>query len=140
MTSTRSGSCLCGAVQYKLAGDPEKLFICHCESCQKATGSAFMANCWYQESQLEITQGQDSIQVYNDKATATGEPLQRSFCGTCGSRLFHRNNSMVEAQYVSVSSGTIDDRDGLEPTIELWQRNRRPWLAPLDGIEKLDQQ
>jgi hypothetical protein len=47
--TVRYGSCLCGAVQYEVIGDPYNILICHCESCQKATGSAFMANSWYKE-------------------------------------------------------------------------------------------
>ncbi|KAL2004618.1 hypothetical protein VTN00DRAFT_3354 [Thermoascus crustaceus] len=99
-----------------------------------------MANCWYRENQLQITQGQESIKTYNDKATFTGQFLKRSFCETCGSNLFLQNDSMEKAQFISVTSGTVDNRASLHPTVEVWERGRRTWLSPIEGIEKKDTQ
>ncbi|KAH9908284.1 hypothetical protein F4778DRAFT_716774, partial [Xylariomycetidae sp. FL2044] len=37
------GSCLCQAVKYELAGGHGTKLICHCLTCKKITGSAFIA-------------------------------------------------------------------------------------------------
>lgn len=42
-----TGSCLCQKVRYKVTGAPLTTIICHCDSCRKSTGSAFMANSFY---------------------------------------------------------------------------------------------
>lgn len=49
MSSTFRGSCLCGAVKYTVSGDPKNSVLCHCDSCQKVTGSVFMANYIYEK-------------------------------------------------------------------------------------------
>jgi hypothetical protein len=49
MTVLNTGSCLCEAVKYELLGKPVKCAVCHCDSCQQFSGSAFMANCWYKQ-------------------------------------------------------------------------------------------
>ncbi|PKY01783.1 DUF636 domain protein [Aspergillus campestris IBT 28561] len=140
MTASKTGSCLCGAVKYTITGVPEHYYLCHCNSCQKATGSAFGANCWYKQSELQITQGNHSITTYQDKTTESGNALQRSFCTTCGSNLFIGNDAMDKLGAVSVTSGTIDDQSGLRPTLEVWGRGRREWLSPVEGADGKDTQ
>ena len=35
------GGCLCGAVRYRVEGEPALSSVCNCTSCQRRTGSAF---------------------------------------------------------------------------------------------------
>lgn len=37
-------NCLCSKVKFTLKGEPFHFVICNCRNCQKASGSAFMAN------------------------------------------------------------------------------------------------
>jgi hypothetical protein len=39
-----AGRCLCGAVSYRFDAQPEAVVLCHCEDCQRHTGSAFSMN------------------------------------------------------------------------------------------------
>lgn len=41
------GSCLCGAVEYELTGEPFTHLVCHCVNCQKVTGTAFASNVFF---------------------------------------------------------------------------------------------
>ena len=36
-----TGGCLCGRVRYTIDADPVRSGICHCQCCQRYTGSAF---------------------------------------------------------------------------------------------------
>ncbi|KAF9894847.1 hypothetical protein FE257_004468 [Aspergillus nanangensis] len=141
MAST-SGSCLCGTVKFQLTGDPQSCFVCHCTSCQKITGSAFSANCWYKQDQLDLIQGEESIKSHGDSETASGHTLTRSFCSTCGSNLFLRHSLMDASGMISVTSGTIDNRDNLSPSVEFFCRNKRGWLSPggISGTEQKEAQ
>lgn len=42
-----NGHCLCGAVQYKLVGDPIYNVICHCPNCRRTSGSTFVTAAIY---------------------------------------------------------------------------------------------
>lgn len=44
-----TGGCLCGTIQYRIAGTPQRTIVCHCDNCQRVTGSAFMVNAWFKE-------------------------------------------------------------------------------------------
>lgn len=41
---TVKGSCLCGGVKYKVTGETERLYHCHCKRCRKASGTGHAGN------------------------------------------------------------------------------------------------
>jgi len=45
----RRGSCLCRRVQYSVHGSPTRRQLCHCNNCQKTSGSSFGANIVYKK-------------------------------------------------------------------------------------------
>lgn len=117
MTQTvRTGGCSCGAVRYEVRGDPVKVGLCHCTDCRKETGSAFLA---YADWWLK------DFSVTGSYATYEG----RSFCPTCGTRLFHLDDEGAE-----ICMGSLDDAPtGLTPTREGWITRREHWLSPVAG-------
>lgn len=38
-----TASCLCGEIQLDIHQNIDKIYVCHCKSCQKAQGAAFAA-------------------------------------------------------------------------------------------------
>lgn len=115
----RRGGCSCGAIRFEVRGEPIVVGICHCLECRKATGAVAMVYAKWPRSAF----------------TARGEAREyvgRSFCATCGSRLFHLN-----ADSVGIIVGALDDAPSdLIPTQEGWIKRREPWLAPLTGAEQ----
>ncbi len=43
MSGHHTGSCLCGAVRFRIEGEFERFYLCHCSHCRKDTGSAHAA-------------------------------------------------------------------------------------------------
>ncbi|MEO8683696.1 MAG: GFA family protein [Devosia sp.] len=113
----RTGSCLCGQVQYRLEGEPYLVGMCHCQDCRKESGSMFTTYAKWRPEQFS----------YSGKLNRFAG---RSFCPDCGSRLFNLNEDNVETRV-----GTLDEaRMGLMPQQEGWTKRREHWLAPLPGI------
>jgi len=77
------GGCRCGAVRYRVEGEPEVVGLCHCADCRKETGGLFLA---YADWPI----GRFSVE--GRYATWGG----RSFCPICGSRLFHLSETEAE--------------------------------------------
>jgi hypothetical protein len=112
----RRGGCSCGAVRFEVRGEPEKVGLCHCVECRKATGAAYLAYADWPRSAF----------------TSAGEAREfrgRSFCPICGSRVFHLSQTGAE-----IMLGALDEvPSDLRPTREGWIIRREHWLPALAG-------
>ncbi|KAF8894664.1 Mss4-like protein [Infundibulicybe gibba] len=121
----RYGSCLCQAIKYKVTGPPFMLVVCHCDNCQKATGSAFMTNAFFKAKYVVLLKGEEHIKQYKDPGTRSGNPIFRSFCSQCGSCIFLGGGGR---EYKMVAAGTLDDSSDWVPRMENLPEYRRTWL------------
>lgn len=119
---TRSGSCLCGGVQFQVTGEPLRVGLCHCKDCRKTSGSAFHAYAVWPRQAFETT----------GLSSAYGN---RSFCPTCGGRV-----PFIDEDEVEVTIGSLDvaPTEGLVPGYELWTVRREPWLQALPGARQFE--
>ncbi|NKB58612.1 MAG: GFA family protein [Alphaproteobacteria bacterium] len=84
------GSCHCQAVTFRLESPhPYPFNVCYCGICRKTAGAGgFVINLGGDHETLEV-EGKDHVRVYR----ARGEdgdlsPLERHFCGECGTMLW----------------------------------------------------
>lgn len=110
----RTGSCLCGAVAYRVEGEPLRVGLCHCGDCRKSSGSAFV---------FFAVWPRPAFSHSGKIATFSG----RSFCPTCGGRLFCLREDAAEIRLGSLDNPPTD----LMPGHEVWIKRREPWLQPL---------
>lgn len=108
--SSHAGSCLCGAVTYRVTGNLRDVINCHCPRCRRHTGH-FMAATAALASDV-LVDG-DSLRWYD----AT-DAVQYGFCHSCGSSLFWRSTDKPET--VSITAGTLDPPTGLATTTALF--------------------
>jgi len=126
----RSGGCLCGAVRYSLKSEPRAIAICHCTHCQRLSGSAFSLNIVIPEADYEQT-GETTLYVDSGDS---GQPVQRHFCGRCGSPIYAV--TALSPGKVVVKAGTLDDLEGLQPKAEIYTDHAATWLAPVAGTRR----
>ncbi len=101
-TTSKTGSCLCGTVQFTAHRTANKVGACHCEMCRKWGGGPFLElNCGTEVS----FKGEDAITVYTSSDWA-----ERGFCSNCGSHLFYR---LKESGQHMVPVGLFDDQHDL---------------------------
>ncbi len=131
----RTGGCHCGAVRYQLTGDPKVVALCHCTDCRRSAGAPCVAWAMYEEGALTITQGE--VRTFNSSGSA-----MRSFCPSCGSGLFYRNEPVLPG-IVDVQAATLDDPDALPPAIQIQTAERLAWVAhmhELPGFERFPEE
>jgi hypothetical protein len=122
---TRTGHCLCGAISYRFEGEPIVVAICHCDDCQRHSGAAYSVNLVVPRAALEI---EGTPKVNETTGTESGNKRERLFCGDCGSPVF---TMLAEQPDIAiVKAGTLDDRSGFAPTVEVWCRNAHEWVSP----------
>jgi hypothetical protein len=114
-----AGGCQCGAVRYRLTADPTGNSICHCRMCQKASGGPLMAFGGVRMAEFIVTHGAISTFQSSDIA-------ERGFCAQCGTPLTYRG---LGADRISVTLGSLDDPNEVEPTGQLGVESRVRWLT-----------
>ena len=130
MAHVRKGSCLCGAVQYMLKGEPQAIAVCHCTHCQKQSGSAFSFNLFFSEENYEQ---HGETMAYPDTGDS-GQLSYRHFCGNCGSPIVTKVSMMPGV--VLVKAGTLESMEGLHPNVEIYTERAVKWLPPIAGTER----
>lgn len=78
-TKTVQVSCLCGAVELRLDGEPADQFYCHCDDCQATNGGAYVAAAVYPSHAVTVMQG--------ELKTWTLKTMPRKRCVVCGTQV-----------------------------------------------------
>ena len=128
-----TGRCLCGNVTYALAQAPVAIDVCHCKNCQRQAGAAFIPFVAVPLSDLSVT-GQPKVFVDND--TVSGNPVERHFCGDCGSPIYVVVDRAPNTAYVT--SGTLDKTEGLRPKCHGWTGTKHDWVSIVDGAPEYE--
>ena len=77
--TTLKGSCLCGAVKYRVTGEPTRFFHCHCSRCRKATGTGHASNLFLQPGTLEWLGGAEQLRSFK---VPEAKRFTNAFCTT----------------------------------------------------------
>lgn len=58
---------------------------------------------------VRVLEGKESLKVFRDERTKSGVPLDRVFCGLCGSNVFLSTADAENSQkFIMVALGTLD--------------------------------
>lgn len=124
------GSCLCGRVSFEVNGDFDRFYLCHCEYCQKDTGSAHAANLFSQSADLIWLAGVDAVNTF----TLPGTRHSKSFCKLCGSALPNTQNSGL----LVVPAGCLDTVIAISPNAHIFSSSKAAWDECLGCIPKFE--
>ncbi|MBT2748752.1 MULTISPECIES: GFA family protein [unclassified Lysobacter] len=72
-------ACNCGAVTARLDAQPLQQFYCHCDDCQRASGSPYVAIALFPAA---------SVRVHGETVAWTLRTLPRHRCPVCGIQIF----------------------------------------------------
>ena len=125
MTNVREGGCLCGAIRYECAR-PIMMFLCHCRTCQRASGSAYVPVVLVPAKGFKITKGEPT---YFLSESLKGGHNKRGFCGTCGARLFGAGNERIQG----ITAASFDDPGFFQAECHIFVSHAQAWDA-MDGL------
>ncbi|MGE0626153.1 MAG: GFA family protein [Pseudomonadales bacterium] len=129
-----TGHCLCGKVRYTVRGDPVIVAHCHCDDCQRLTGSGHSTGAMYPVGSISL----DGKVTEYELISESGNRVTRVFCSGCGSPILGRNSG-IEG-FATLSLGTMDDSTDLVPGVAVFTRNRKPWDSMDESIQSFDAQ
>lgn len=110
-----TGGCLCGAIRFEITERPRALVNCHCRSCRRAHGAAFVTTAPIPDSALTVTLGEESIARHDGRA----------FCRRCATRLFNRSDDAPGLTALIVT--TLDTEPTFGPALHINVESKAPW-------------
>ena len=135
INSLRMGSCLCKQVTYSFPADAVvSAHHCHCEDCQKSTGSGKATIILILDQALKIS---GEIKYFSVVGSG-GNKVSRGFCAACGSPLissvegydgtkFIKAGSLDDSTWVTINSSfwsdTAMDSSPLDKSIDSFKQN-----------------
>ena len=116
-----TGSCLCGAVTYRVRAPFLRFAHCHCGRCRKATGTGHASNLYAVPHQFSWSSGQEHVVRFD---LPSAQSFATTFCRRCGSPLPHHTRSGRE---VVIPAGSLDGVPSLQPQVHIFWGSRVPW-------------
>jgi hypothetical protein len=115
---TAEGGCLCGAIRYRVSGEPVATTLCHCRSCRRASGGTNVAWAVFDNHNFAWVNGFPG--VYSSSAG-----IEWLYCRNCGSLVGYRRSSRPD--HMDVTTGTLDDPGRFPPAVEIWIDHKIGW-------------
>lgn len=132
----RKTQCACGQVNAVVEGEPSRVFVCHCDYCQKRTGSVFQVSCYFPHERV--------LELNGDTVTFSTSPgsigILYEFCPRCGTTVHWTYGVEMERSYPGMSRfrgfavGCFADPAFPTPQIEFQKRYAHHWVPALPVV------
>lgn len=132
MTKTYQGGCLCGRVQYEVAGPFLAFHICHCSQCRRSTGSAHASNIFTEKENIKWLTGEDLVKRYDPVEPGV---ISKAFCTHCGSLTPYI--SAGSGKLIIPAGGLAEDPE-VRPQDNIFWENRAEWYDSVPQAPKFD--
>jgi hypothetical protein len=119
----RTAECHCGQLRVIAAGEPDRVYLCHCKACQRRTGTAFHFGTRWLKSQVRI---EGDHKIYSRMADS-GFAIRFHFCPNCGSNLFWEGDKTPE--FCGIAVGSFADPEFPAPSASIWEESMHGWLG-----------
>jgi len=123
MTQVLSGKCSCGDVRYEIRGEPLVTQACHCDDCQRTTGSAFVIHIIIYEEDFQIT-GETQMGL---GPTGSNAGCELHSCVSCGVIVWVRYR-YHKVPVIAVRAGTLTQPQAVEPQAHIFTSRKLPWM------------
>lgn len=122
---TIDGGCLCGSVRYRASGTAYGITHCHCQTCRRASGAAFVTWAGFDSDKFNFTQGQPA-------SYASSKNVIRTFCNRCGTALTYQRLDLPDS--IDVTLGSLDAPEALKPEDHTWTESQLAWINLCDHL------
>jgi hypothetical protein len=120
-TGEARGSCHCGRVRF-VARFPSRFCChCHCASCRRAHGAAFVTWIGFPSDQVTLEAGAADLVAH-----VSSPGTRRSFCRCCGTKLFFESVRWPGETHVALAC--FDDPVDRAPSGHAFFDEHVPWI------------
>jgi len=119
-----TGGCQCGAVRFAISATPNRVSICHCRMCQKASGAPFASFADINRTDFAWSKGQPAF--FRSSSIA-----DRGYCAACGTPL---SFGRIDGDRIEIMTGAFDRPDQLVPTRQYGTESRLGWVVGISNL------
>lgn len=120
-TTEFEGGCLCGQVRYICRSTPTMTVHCCCMDCRKIGGTGHATHTVVPASAFHCS----GMLTEYEKQADSGNRINRRFCPTCGSVIFHTRDGLDGMIVLRTSS--LDDPEIVKPERILYGSSALSW-------------
>ena len=125
----RVAQCCCGSLRAETTGDPTIIIACHCQECQRRTGSVFGVGAYFKKEQVRV----EGVNHVYTRRGQQDRKLHFHFCPVCGTTVYWAMD--MRPDHLGVAVGAFADRSFSAPARSVWEETRHPWVAFQHDIE-----
>ena len=114
------GGCLCGAIRYRLSGEPTIVCHCHCTMCRRASGAPVVTWATFKPAELKFTSGKPKRYDSSLKAF-------RQFCPNCGTQITFQERARAATE-IDIAVATLDEPGRVPAREHVYSSTRLPWI------------
>ena len=122
-----TGGCLCRQIRYRAAGQPSNQSHCHCETCRRASGAAFVSWATFRAADFTFTAGEPAR--FDSSRIAF-----RQFCPRCGTQLTFQFRKSPHT--IDLTLASLDDPATITPLDHIWTKRQIAWIKLADGLPR----
>lgn len=126
----RRASCSCGGLHLTCEGEPMRISICHCSSCQRRTGSVFGAQARFPRAQVSDITGRSRQFT---RAGDSGNAITFHFCPDCGSTVYWEPG--LAPDLIAVAVGAFADPFFPVPRHSVYESTRHSWALQAGELD-----
>jgi hypothetical protein len=109
------------------------VYLCHCQACQRRTGTAFHFGASFLKEQVRL----DGERKVYERDADSGYRIRFHFCPNCGTTLYWEGDRNPAVCGVAV--GAFDTSAFSPPSDSIWEESMHPWLGLPEGIDHHEQ-
>lgn len=126
-----TGSCLCGAIRFRIETELAPIQVCHCSQCRKAQGAPFATNTPVSTADFHLLGGAELLRSFE---SSPGK--ERVFCSRCGSPIYSRKDSVPGV--LRIRAGLLDGALAARPVAHFHTASKANWWAIDDALPQFD--
>jgi hypothetical protein len=121
MSNVYTGGCACGALRYKITGEPVAMVDCQCRQCQRASGTGHSSHVAFHGAAVDLAGSASLWTATGDGGTAK----HNGFCPTCGAPVYMAFPDKPEL--FTVRAASLDEPARYRPQVVTWTAAGQAW-------------
>ena len=125
--------CHCGDVIITCDAEADPVIVCHCELCQRRTGSFFGVTAWFERTAVTI---EGETTEFRRTTGDAGLEFSFNFCAKCGTSIWWspaRADGPLKGK-IGIAGGCFGAEKLPCPKLSIYEKRMHSWVTPPEDV------